>query len=55
MLGKDIAMTFCTVCGEFSGSVIEVRKHMFKEHYDHVLLQMGGDKQKLQQWMKLKE
>lgn len=55
MLGKDTTMTFCTICAEFSGSTIEVRKHMFQEHYDHVLLQMDGDKQKLQQWMELKE
>jgi len=46
-------MPFCFVCGNFSGSVIEVRKHQFKEHYRYVLMQINGDKKKLKEWMEL--
>lgn len=45
-------MTFCTVCGK-CGSILEIRKHMLQEHYNHVLLR--GDKNKLQKWMELKQ
>lgn len=68
MLGEDTKLTdelnfnsrikqgsFCIICGDFRGPVVEVRKHMFEKHYDYVLYQMGGDKQKLQNWMELKE
>jgi len=45
--------SFCAVCGNFVGTVKEVRKHQFENHYDYVLLQMSGDKEKLQKWMEL--
>lgn len=57
MLGENAAMSFCPVCGRrfFEGeTVVEIRQHIFNEHYEHVLMQMDGDKQKLKEWMELK-
>lgn len=45
--------SFCSVCGKY-GLVVDIRKHMFEKHYDHVLFRMGGNKKKLQRWMELK-
>lgn len=45
---------FCSICGNFSSSIITDRKHQFKEHYKYVLLKMSGDKKKLNEWMELK-
>ena len=36
-------MSFCIVCGEFEGTIEEVRKHQFNEHYEFYKLQCNDD------------
>lgn len=44
-------MSFCIQCS-FVGTVDEVRKHQFHEHYDYFKLQCGEDPQIIKEVMK---